>query len=288
MDRARNLAATARRTALLVAALSLAACGHTSSRTKGPDSSASRAAEDTTQLNRLGQENPVEPFWPYRTAEVFVARGQADSAEAYLRDSLSRDPSYEPALALHSKLLYEAGRYEEGVQLLEKARERKSGSLPVELCAALALHYQALGRKQDAESTVQSVEDSNVDWKRNGPALVYLRLKGERFLDSPSIAKKSLEADPSNAVNLNNYGIAQLYSGDPEGAKRSFLKAHELNPKLPGALYNLAIVEHFYFFETDSARGWYREYRQLSPDDPDGLESVLVAGDAENKTEKTP
>ena len=81
---------------------------------------------------------------------------------------------------------------------------------------------------------MKSVEDSNVDWKRNGPALVYLRLKGERFLDSPGIAKKSLEADPSNAVNLNNYGIAQLYSGDPEGAKRSFLKAHELDPKLPG------------------------------------------------------
>jgi len=232
-------------------------------------------------LNQLSAENPVEPFWPYRMAEVFVARRQVDSAEVYLRDSLSRDPSYEPALALHSKILYDAGKYSEGVQLLEKARERKSGSLPVELCAALALHYQALGRKDDAESVVQSVEERNVDWKRNGPALVYLRLKGERFLDSPAIAKKSLEADPSNAVNLNNYGIAQLYGGDPEGAKRSFLKAHELDPKLPGALYNLAIVEHFYFFETTSARDWYRQYRALAPEDPDGLEGVFAAGDTE-------
>jgi tetratricopeptide (TPR) repeat protein len=288
MDRARNHLAAAYRLVLLASALSLAACAHTSKATKAHDSQASRASENTAQLNQLGQENPAEPFWPYRVAEVFVARGQRDSAEVFLRDSLSRDPSYEPALALHSKILYDAGRYGEGVQLLEKARERKSGLLPVELATALALHYQALGKAAEAESTAQSVEDGNVDWKRNGPALVYLRLKGEHFLDAPAIAKKSLDADPSNAVNLNNYGIAQLYSGDPEGAKQSFLKAHELDPHLPGALYNLAIVEHFYFFETQSAREWYREYRKLSPEDPDGLEAVLAAGDAEAPKEKTP
>lgn len=282
MDRARNhRARNAGCIALLFAAMLTSACGHTSSGAKARAQSAERAAEDTDQLNQLAHENPAEPFWSYRMAEVFVARNQRDSAEVYLRDSLTRDPSYEPALALHSKILYEAGRHEEAVHLLEKARERKEGKLPVELCAALALHYQALGRKEDADSVVQSVEDQDVDWKRNGPALVYLRLKGERFLDSPAIAKKSLEADPSSAVNLNNYGIAQLYSGDPEGAKRSFLKAHELDPKLPGALYNLAIVEHFYFFETQSAREWYRQYRVLSPDDPDGLESVLVSGNEE-------
>jgi Flp pilus assembly protein TadD len=288
MDRARKHLATAGRLAFLTSVLSLAACAHTSKATKAHDSQASRASENTAQLTQLGQENLAEPFWPYRVAEVFVARGQRDSAEVYLRESLSRDPSYDPALALHSKILYDAGRYQEGVQLLEKARERKSGSLPVELATALALHYQALGKTAEAESTAQSVQDGSVDWKRNGPALVYLRLKSDHFLDSPAIAKKSLDADPSNPVNLNNYGIAQLYSGDPQGAKQSFLKAHELDPKLPGALYNLAIVEHFYFFETQSAREWYREYRQLAPEDPDGLEAVLAAGDAEAPKEKTP
>jgi len=282
MDRARNrFATTAGAIALVALTAMLGACGHTSSGGSARHSSRVQVPSDDTELNRLSQENAAEPFWPYRLAEVFVARGQADSAEAHLKDSLTRDPIYEPALALHSKLLYQAGRHDEAVQLLEGARERKSGTLPVELCAALALNYQALGKKAEAESVLQSVEDKSVDWKRNGPALVYLRLKGERFLDSPEIAKKSLEADPSNAVNLNNYGIAQLYSGDPEGAKNSFLKAHELNPKLPGALYNLAIVDHFYFFELKTARDWYRQYRALSPEDPDGLDSVFASGDQE-------
>jgi tetratricopeptide (TPR) repeat protein len=283
MDRARNrFAKCAGAVAIVAGAMTLAACGHTSGGGNARHSSPARVPNDDAELRRLSRENAAEPFWPYRLAEVFVAQGQPDSAEAHLRDSLTRDPAYEPALALHSKLLYEAGRHDEAVQLLEAARERKSGTLPVELCAALALNYQALGKKDEAESVVQSVEDQSVDWKRNGPALVYLRLKGERFLDSPAIAKKSLEADPSNAVNLNNYGIAQLYSGDPEGAKESFLKAHELNPRLPGALYNLAIVEHFYFFELKTAREWYRQYRALSPEDPDGLDSVFASGDPED------
>jgi tetratricopeptide (TPR) repeat protein len=231
-------------------------------------------------LTRLSAEQPTVAYWPFRLGELLVAENQNELAVTHFKTALERDPSYEPALALLSKAYYDSARFEEGVSLLEDARTRRAGILPVELATALALHYEALGRIDEAGAIAKSVEDRALDWKRNGSALVYLRLKGDDFLQSPEIARKALDADPSSAVNFNNYGITQLYGGDPEGAKESFLKALDLDPDLPGALYNLAIVDHFYFFDDERAREWYRRYRRISPEDPDRLEDVLLS---ENK-----
>lgn len=243
---------------------------------KGAATKSPEVVQDVSFLTRLSSEQTAEPYWPYRLAEALAAEGQGDAAEYHLKAALERDPGYEPALALLSKTYYDNARFEEAVALLESARARRSGLLPVELSTALALNYESLGRSDEAQSILSSVEHRSLDWKRNGPALVYLRLKGADFLSSPEIARKALDADPSSAANFNNYGIAQLYGGDPEGAKNSFLKAHDLDPTLPGALYNLAIVDRFYFFDDDAARDWFRRYRTLSPEDPDGLEEALA------------
>jgi Flp pilus assembly protein TadD len=121
---------------------------------------------------------------------------------------------------------------------------------------------------------VRRAEDTLDSWERDGSAVVYLRLRGEHFAESLDVARKALDARPS-AVNHNNYGIAQLYAGDPESARESFLRAHELDGELPGPLYNLAIVDWFYFFAADDARDWFARYRKLASDDPDGLAEVF-------------
>jgi tetratricopeptide (TPR) repeat protein len=263
---------------VVLIALVLGGCGHVPFVGSGPASpeKSSKGPSDVALLTRFAAEQPTAPYWPFRLGELSIAANQIEMAELHLKSALERDPSYEPALALLSKAYYDSARFEEGVILLEDARTRRSGILPAELATALALHYEALGRLEEAEQIAGGVEDRSIDWKRNGSALVYLRLRGDSFLDSPEIARKALDAEPS-AVNFNNYGITQLYGGNPEGAKESFLKAHDLDPDLPGALYNLAIVDHFYFFDVDQAREWYRRYRRLSPEDPDRLEDVLAS-----------
>jgi Tfp pilus assembly protein PilF len=85
-------------------------------------------------------------------------------------------------------------------------------------------------------------------------------------------ARMALEADPASAANHNNHGIALLYAGRPDAARQAFLDALERDAALPGALYNLAIVEAFYFFDEDAARGWFDRYVATgSRDDPDDL-----------------
>ena len=180
------------------------------------------------------------------------------------------------------------GRHEEAIGLLEAARA-EAGSLAPELMTALALHYDAIDRPDLADPLVQRVED-HLDWSKEGSAVAYVHLRGETFAQSEPVAKKALDADPKSAVNQNNWGITKLYAGDPEAARKAFLTAIELDPALPGPLYNLAIVDRFYRFDDTSARDWFRKYRELSSEDPDGLAEVLaveVAGESNLEGEET-
>lgn len=194
--------------------------------------------------------------------------------EASLRAQLAANPVDTVALSLLSKILWDAHRYEEGVALLEGARAA-SPSLPNELLAALALHHDALGQSDVADSIATRLEAHVSDWSREGSALTFLHLRRQSFEDAEAVARKAVGADPS-AANHNNLGIALLYAGKPEEARKSFLTANERDPHLPGPLYNLTIVDRFYRFDDDAARRWFERYRSLSSDDPDGLAAQLT------------
>ena len=90
-------------------------------------------------------------------------------------------------------------------------------------------------------------------------------------------AKKALDADDHSAVNHNNYGIALLVAGRPFDARDEFKKALDLDGNLAGALYNMAIVQTFYFFDDTAGRDWYARYLKVDTDDPDNLKAHFDA-----------
>ena len=200
---------------------------------------------------------------------------EAAPSEESLRARLALDPGHEPTLALLSKQLWETGRHEEAIALLE-AHRAAAGRLPDELAVALALHYEAIDRLDLAEGIVRPLQDRFSHWDSAGAALTYLQLKGDGFRDSAGPAARALAARPNSAVNQNNWGIAQLYEGRPVEARKAFLTAIELDPTLPGPLYNLAIVDRFYRFDEGTAREWFRRYLALADEDPDGLADALA------------
>ena len=87
-------------------------------------------------------------------------------------------------------------------------------------------------------------------------------------------AESTASKDRSPSAS-NNLGIARLHHGDAEAERVLFQEAAREDPSLPGPNYNLAIVEHFYFFDDDAAARHFARYRELRTDDPDGLEAVL-------------
>ena len=216
--------------------------------------------------------DPSEPYWPYRAAQVYVESDSLARAEVALKACLARNPVYLPALTLLSKLYYDAGRNEEGVALLEAARTRAGAfadGVPPVLLAELALHYEALGRHDQATAAVGDAKHAG-DGKA-GTALVYVTLRGDHPEAAADLARAALDNDPHSAANQNNYGITRLRAGDPKAARDAFLRAIDIDPKLPGPYYNLAIVARFFFFDDEASNRWLKAYRDRASDDPDNL-----------------
>jgi tetratricopeptide (TPR) repeat protein len=228
-----------------------------------------------------GALDPGEPYWAFRTAEIYVESDSLARAEAALKACLAGDPVYVPALALLSKLYYDSGRHDLGVQLLEAARARAGAfpnGVPAALLAGLALHYEALGRHQQAAAVVGDARHPGDD--QAGTALVYVTLRGDHPEAAAGLARAALDADSHSAANQNNYGITKLRAGDPKAARDAFLRAIDLDSRLPGPYYNLAIVERFFFFDEEAAARWLKAYRERASDDPDNLFGPVAGGEA--------
>lgn len=241
---------------------------------------------------------PEEPYWPHRIAELGLARSDVpmapivpvpapaaaavDSggvtpsagAEVWLRRALATDPGYAPSLTLLSRLLYEEGRHFEAIEILAPAVEAHVTTGAAEVRACLALHQIAAGDVGGAEVTLAPLEARGEHWAEVGSVLTYARLHGERYQEAPRWAERALEAEES-AANCNNFGIALLQEGKPNEARAQFLRALELEPEQAGALYNLAIVERFYFFDDIAASAYFQRYQAVASEDPDGLAEIF-------------
>jgi tetratricopeptide (TPR) repeat protein len=230
---------------------------------------------------------PKEPYWAWRLAELYTAADSLPQAERALEASLAREPAYAPALALRSKQLYESGRFEEAVKMLEAARSRDDAfpnGMPEQLLAGLALHYDALDRPDLADAVLASVPRRDPKGARS--ASVYVTLRGSHPDSASALARIALDDDSRSAVNQNNYGITRLRAGDPEAARKAFLSAIDRDPKLAGPYYNLAILEKFYLFDDKAAGRWFSAYRERSTADPDSLRAVFDANERPNLTVK--
>jgi Tfp pilus assembly protein PilF len=262
--------------ALLLLVSPLVGCGGSSpSLQDDPASQPQRSREswesELSSVRAQMSATPQEAYWPYREAEIQLALGASPEAYAALQRSLDIDADFSPALLLLSKLQYQTERYEEAVSMLEAALSRGNEHAD-DLRMALALHLEALG---ELESAQRMLDQCTQDPSALRGVETYMSLRGDHYYESLAIAEAALQADPSSASNHNNYGIALLYDGRPEGAREAFLRALELDPQLSGALYNLAIVETYYFYDLEKGRAWFERYAQFENEDPDELGAVF-------------
>lgn len=228
-----------------------------------PEEAVDQLAATRAKLARA----PNEPYWSFRLGELYAAADSTSLAVENLNASLGVDPSYAPAAALLSKIYYQAGMFAQGVDLLDGFLARNAGA-PDEIRLALALHLDALGETARAQTVLaQCTKDS----KGARAARTYVDLRGQNPKSALEFAQQALADDDASAVNHNNYGIALLHAGRPIEAREHFKSALSIDEHLPGAMYNMAIVEAFYFFDEAAGREWFARYKRIANDDPDDL-----------------
>lgn len=220
---------------------------------------------------------PREPYWPYHAAEILLEADSLARAEGALRQALALDPAYAPALSLLSRLCFESGRHAEAVRLLEPACAPGAipGGTPPELIAALALHYDALDRLDDAAAVIGRVSGD----PRARATAGYLALRGNRPDSARAMVEAAAGADGRSAAGQNNLGIVRLRAGEADAARKAFLRAIDLDPRLAGPYYNLAILEKFYRLDDEAAAKWFRSYWERSHQDPDSLRGLFDPAD---------
>ena len=240
---------------------------------------AERPSDPLAEAKLRADEQPAEPWWPYRVAVLESKDGHREASEAAFRSSLAREPGYAPALTRLSQMLYEQGRYAEGVQLLAPVRD---GSVVLDeedrsaAIAGLALHEAALGREDRARAAMGPLGRDGRDGAIGVAA--YLAVRGTSSDSALRITESAVRAAPKSAANHNNRGIALLRSADPDAAEKEFERAIELDPSLPGPYYNLAILERFYRLDTPAASRHFQKYWSRSHADPDSLYAELGRG----------
>jgi tetratricopeptide (TPR) repeat protein len=224
-----------------------------------------KLAETRAQM----QASPREPYWPHHMAELYLAADSTTEAIDALKSALAIDSAYAPSVSLLSHIYYDAHMYPQAVTLLEDYLAHNANA-PDAQRAALALNYEALGDATKADAALASCTAGARD---ADCARVLARLRGSDSAATLSEAKRALDDDSKSAANHNNYGIALLVAGKPMDARDQFRAALDLDGKNPGALYNMAIVETFYFFNDDTGRQWYARYLKVDNEDPDNLKA---------------
>lgn len=236
--------------------------------------------EEIAALRSQAALQSSEAYWPQRLAEIHFARAQRDSATHYCAEALRRSPDYPAALALRSRLHYELGEHQQAADMLRTADARQA--LSPALLAGLALHLERLEHYDAADAIYARLEPA----PETSSVLIYRRLSGEEFPQALELAEQAVARDPNDAQTLNNHAVALLYAGAPSRAKEQLLRAHALDAKLPGPLYNLAIVDRYYFFDEAASRQWLSDYLRLSSEDPDGLVESFAQADAQAQQEQ--
>jgi tetratricopeptide (TPR) repeat protein len=222
-------------------------------------------------------EEPSEPWWPTRAAQLEAAAGHTAAAENSLRTALQRDSTYAPAMTQLSRMLYEQGRHDEAVQLLEPVRDQRvsmDASDRAAVLAGLALHEAALGHDDEARATLEQLGHADRDDAASVAA--YLALRGRSADSAVKLTQVAVKAVPGSAANHNNLGIALLRAADPDGAAREFERAIALDPRLPGPWYNMAILERWYRLDRTAAAQRFQQYWARSHADPDSLAAELA------------
>jgi tetratricopeptide (TPR) repeat protein len=245
---------------------------------KAEDPAASAFANDPLgEAHERMVEEPSEPWWPTRAAQLEAAAGHTAAAENSLRTALQRDSTYAPALTQLSRMLYEQGRHDEAVRLLEPVRDQRvsmDASDRAAVLAGLALHEAALGQDDEARATLAQLGHADRDDAVSVAA--YLALRGRSADSAVKLSQVAVKAAPGSAANHNNLGIALLRAADPDGAAREFERAIALDPRLPGPWYNMAILERWYRLDRAAAAQRFQQYWTRSHADPDSLAAELA------------
>lgn len=143
------------------------------------------------------------------------------------------------------KSLYQQGRFDEALPLLQQAVRDEGRSAPARYWLGMA--WLALGNDDEALKAFRRTTQLDKHWAPGhvGMAMVYMRFPN-RQLDARKALRNAIEADPDDAdihyylgmTYMDQVRTSRLIGSEKDG-RRHFQKTIELNPSHPDAYFQL-------------------------------------------------
>ena len=213
-------------------------------------------------------------------AQLLIAKGDLRGAEATLQNTLKRNPTSLPALALLLKVDAAQGRGEEAVGRLTSLVQKSPQNAGLHFLLGLA--YFNLKNLQDAEASVRRALNLDPKTPDAYTLLANIAFAKGSLEEAKSYLKMGIATFPRN---INNYiALTTEYEkeGNWEEAKRSCEKAHEVAPASPMVADELAFLylEHGGDVNVAVALAQGAEHKLPTPQSPrmrwDGLTTNSV------------
>lgn len=156
---------------------------------------------------------------------------------------------------------------------LTPAEARRAGRPPTVDIEAYELYMRALGQPAEgAAKTLQQAIEADPTFARAYARLarswLFMGFSNRIYLDSGlQAANKAIALDPGLAYAHFALGGLQTETGRLRASRASFLKAHQLDPNLFGALADLSLTE-LYLGRYDESLHWASQAFLLEPNTP--------------------
>ena len=159
-----------------------------------------RSAEAMEAFRRAAQLDPSDPRPHHGLGKIHAQLFLNDQAEAAYRKALEVDPSFRPSLESLAMLLYEKGKHEDALAILQQL-ERDTPQDPF-VWGELAINALALGKKAEATALLEKYRAAKPE-----DAWGHVHL-GKAYADSGKLAEA--EAEYRRSIELDrNLQIAQ-------------------------------------------------------------------------------
>ncbi len=209
----------------------------------------------------------------HRVIDLFQ-HGDVSGATSLARQVVRDRPDMPTGYEFLAFLLQAAGKDREAARVLADAA--KKGLASEDMNVRLALILSEAGRPADALRVLKPLAQSTDPDTQN--AIGIALSDSGRADEALRVFEKILEADPRNAVALQNAGITLLKKGDAAGALERFSRAFAINDKLPRAWNARGVAEAQLGRAPEAIASW-RRATDLDPRQYDALFNMaIVAG----------
>jgi len=215
----------------------------------------------------------------HRVVDLYQ-RGDPAAATALAREVLKERPEMGVTYEFLAFLLQGAGRDAEAAAVLKAAVAR--GVASEDMRGRLALILSESGRPAEALEILKPIAGSDDPDTQNTLGIVLT--DAGRLPEALKVFERALATHPTNAMALQNMGIALLKNKDAAGALDKFRRALAINDKLPRALNAMGVAQVQQNDPAGAIASWSRAV-ELDPKQFDALFNLGVLASERGQTD---